>query len=52
MPKLLPWYNLEQVFDGSPETTLRAALTHSAGLPRESDYPYWMHPDFDFPSSE
>lgn len=49
---LLPWYNLEQAFDGSPKTTLRATLTHSAGLPRESDYPYWMPPDFNFPSSE
>ena len=49
---LLPWYNLEQAFDGSPVTTLRATLTHSAGLPRESDYPYWMPPDFRFPSSE
>ena len=34
---LLPWFNLEQAFDGSPQTTLRATLTHSAGLPRQSD---------------
>ena len=49
---LLSWFNLEQAHDGSPEITLRAVLTHSAGLPRESDYPYWMGPDFNFPSSE
>lgn len=52
LAKLLPWFNLEQAHDGSPEITLRAVLSHSAGLPRESDYPYWMGPDFDFPSSE
>ena len=47
-----PWGDggLTQAFDGSPEPTLRATLTHSAGLPRESDFPYWMPPDFDFPS--
>ena len=52
LSELLPWYDLEQAFEGSPETTLRATLTHSAGLPRESDYPYWSPPDFIFPSSE
>ena len=49
---LLPWFNLEQAYEGSPEITLRSVLTHSAGLPRESDYPYWMGPDFDFPTRE
>ena len=52
LSELLPWFNLEQAHDDSPEITLRAVLSHSAGLPRESDYPYWMGPDFDFPSSE
>ena len=50
LTELLPWFGLTQAFDGSPEPTLRATLTHSAGLPRESDFPYWMPPDFDFPS--
>lgn len=50
--ELLPWYNLEQAHEGSPPVTLRAVLTHSAGLPRESDVPYWMPPDFPFPSRE
>jgi CubicO group peptidase (beta-lactamase class C family) len=49
---LLPWFNLQQSFEGSPEITLRAMLTHSAGLPRESDFPYWMGPDFTFPTQE
>ncbi len=52
LAELLPWFKLDQAHDGSPEITLRGVLTHSAGLPRESDYPYWMGPDFDFPSSE
>jgi CubicO group peptidase (beta-lactamase class C family) len=47
---LLPWFNLEQVHEGSPEITLEAMLTHSAGLPRESDSPYWNGPDFPFPT--
>jgi CubicO group peptidase (beta-lactamase class C family) len=49
---LLPWFDLDQAHQGSPEITLRAVLTHSAGLPRESDYPYWSAPDFEFPSRE
>lgn len=47
---LLPWFNLKQSFEGSPEITLRSMLTHSSGLPRESDFPYWVGPDFDFPT--
>jgi CubicO group peptidase (beta-lactamase class C family) len=49
---LLPWFNLPQSFEGSPEITLRAMLTHSAGLPRESDFPYWVGPDFVFPTRD
>jgi CubicO group peptidase (beta-lactamase class C family) len=48
---LLPWFNLRQTHEGSPDITLRAVLTHSGGLPRESDYQYWMGPEFAFPSS-
>lgn len=47
---LLPWFNLGQTFEGSPPITLQGVLTHSAGLPRESDSPYWMGPDFAFPT--
>lgn len=49
---LLPWFDLKQAHEGSPEPTLRAVLTHSSGLPRESDYPYWEAPDFIFPTRE
>ena len=52
LSELLPWFDLEQAHQGSPEITLRAVLTHSAGLPRESDYPYWSAPYFEFPTSE
>jgi CubicO group peptidase (beta-lactamase class C family) len=48
--ELLPWFNLEQVHDGSPAITLEGMLTHSAGLPRESESPYWSGPDFPFPT--
>ena len=50
--KLLPWFNLAQSHEGSPAITVESILTHSAGLPRESDSPYWMGPDFPFPTRE
>ncbi len=50
--KLLPWYDLEQKFTDSWPITVRTLLTHSSGLPREANFPYWTGPDFPFPSSE
>lgn len=50
--KHLPWFKIEQVFPESPPITIESILTHSSGLPRESDYPYWNSPSFDFPSRE
>jgi len=47
---LLPWFDLERVHPGSPAITLEGLLSHSAGLPRESDSPYWSPPDFPFPT--
>jgi CubicO group peptidase (beta-lactamase class C family) len=47
---LLRWFELQQAHEGSPEITVRGMLTHSSGLPRESDTPYWMGPDFPFPT--
>ena len=48
----LPWFDIEQTYpDGAP-VTIRGMLTHSSGLPRESDFPYWSEPDFEFPSRE
>lgn len=48
----LPWYAVEQRFEGSPPVTVEGVLTHSAGLPRESNHPYWTGPDFPFPTRE
>jgi CubicO group peptidase (beta-lactamase class C family) len=49
---ILPWYNLKQRFPESGPITIRSLLTHSSGLPRESDHPYWSRPDFNFPTKE
>jgi CubicO group peptidase (beta-lactamase class C family) len=48
----LDWFNISQAFDGSPAITIEGLLTHSSGLPRESDFPYWNGPDFPFPTRE
>jgi CubicO group peptidase (beta-lactamase class C family) len=48
----LPWFNLEQQYPDTGPITIRSLLTHSSGLPREADYPYWSGPDFPFPSSK
>jgi CubicO group peptidase (beta-lactamase class C family) len=47
----LPWAKIEPAADSGP-ITLRGVLTHSAGIPRESDFPYWSGPDFPFPTRE
>ena len=48
----LPWFNIKQQYPDSGPITIRSLLTHSSGLPREADYPYWTRPDFPFPSLE
>jgi CubicO group peptidase (beta-lactamase class C family) len=48
----LPWFSLKQQFPDTGPITIRSLLTHSSGLPRESDYPYWTGPNFPFPSSK
>ena len=50
--ELLPWYNLAQKYPESGPITVRSLMTHSSGLPRESNHPYWTGPDFPFPESE
>jgi CubicO group peptidase (beta-lactamase class C family) len=48
----LPWFaSLTDAHPNDEPISIRRALTHSAGLPRESDSPYWA-PDFDFPTTE
>ncbi len=48
----LDWFDISQAFDGSAAITVESLLTHSSGLPRESDFPYWNGPDFPFPTRE
>ncbi|MBC7789077.1 MAG: serine hydrolase [Anaerolineae bacterium] len=48
----LPWFNIKRSVAGAPEITVEGLLTHSSGLPRESDYPYWTGPSFTFPTRE
>ena len=48
---LLPWFELQNTFpDGAP-VTVEGMMTHSAGLPRESAFPYWTAP-FDAPTHD
>ncbi|QBA64607.1 serine hydrolase domain-containing protein [Muriicola soli] len=49
---LLPNYDLKQQFPDSGPITVRSLLTHSSGLPREANAPYWTGPDFPFPTRE
>ena len=50
--KHLPWYAVTQQYEDSSPVTLEGLLTHSAGLPRESDHPYWSGPEYPFPTKE
>ena len=49
---VLPSFNLQQQYANSGPITIRSLLTHSSGLPRESDFPYWSAPDFNFPAEK
>ncbi len=49
---ILPNFKIRQQFKDSGPITIRSLLTHSSGLPRESDYPYWTGPDFPFPTQQ
>lgn len=46
----LPWFNISKRFPDQPPITIRQLLTHTSGLPREADFPYWT--DHDFPTME
>lgn len=48
----LPWFSIGGMPDGAPPVTVFGLLTHSSGLPRESDVPYWTGPDYPFPPLE
>jgi len=49
---VLPGFALTQSDPDSAPITVRSVLTHSAGLPREADFPYWSGPEFPFPTAE
>ncbi len=48
----LEWFDLQDTFADDEQITVRGILSHSSGLPRESDHPYWSDPDFVFPTRE
>lgn len=48
----LDWYAIEQSHSDDGPATIEGLLTHSSGLPRESDFPYWNAPEFPFPTRE
>ena len=50
--KHLSWFNINNIYADYGEATIQGILTHSSGLPRESDHPYWTSPDFPFPKSQ
>jgi CubicO group peptidase (beta-lactamase class C family) len=52
LSSLLPDRHINQQFSDSGPITIRSLLTHSSGLPRESDFPYWTGPEHKFPSRE
>ena len=48
---LLPWFDIQDTYANSPPVNVQGLLTHSSGLPRESDHSYWITP-FDFPTHD
>ncbi|HEV2722019.1 MAG TPA: serine hydrolase domain-containing protein [Thermoanaerobaculia bacterium] len=48
--KVLPWFAVKPAPDGGT-VTIENLLTHSSGLDREADYPYWTG-NFEFPTHE
>ena len=50
--KHLSWFKIKDKYPDAPEVTIGGILTHSSGLPREADYPYWTGPEHRFPTRE
>jgi len=48
----LEWFDIRETQPERGPITIESLLTHSSGLPRESDFPYWNGPDFPFPTRE
>ena len=49
---VLPWFDIQNDFIDSPDLSVKSIMSHSSGLPRESNHPYWSWPDFPFPTKE
>ncbi len=47
----LPWFSIGGMPEGAEPVTIFGLLTHSSGLPRETDIPYWTGPEYPFPPS-
>ena len=52
LKKHLPFFDLVQSYPKSAPITIRNVLTHSSGLPRESNQPYWSNIDLSFPTKK
>jgi CubicO group peptidase (beta-lactamase class C family) len=50
--KYLSWFKIQKTAPEGPDITIEGLLTHASGLPRESEYPYWSAPDYEFPTRE
>ena len=50
LKKHLPFFDMVQTYPLSSPITIRNILTHSSGLPRESNQPYWSNIDLIFPT--
>lgn len=48
----VPDFAIQRKDADSGPITLRALLTHSAGIPREADLGYWSSPEFRFPTRQ
>lgn len=49
--RYLPWFKIQNRFPDAPPITIRNLITHTSGLPREADFPYWSE-KFEFPDLE
>ena len=50
--KFFPWFEITHTKEQNTPITIQSLLTHSSGLPRESDFPYWSPPDYRFPDHD
>jgi CubicO group peptidase (beta-lactamase class C family) len=48
--KHLSWFDMRETVPEAPDITIWHLITHTAGLPRESNSPYWT--ELDFPTVE